>query len=123
MREIKFKAWDRTWKRFDGDITLPLDRMSKNIDSERFELVQFTGIKDKNGKEIWEGDIVRVVDNMKNTGVFEVYYSSRYAGFELVGANSLGWYELRTLTTFEVIGNKYENPEQLNNVLVGVSEQ
>ena len=50
MREIKFRAWDKVKKEmFD-----PVGEMDLNTEG----IMQFTGLKDKNGKEIFEGDIV-----------------------------------------------------------------
>lgn len=63
MREIKFRAWDRVQKRFAG-ATLEGDGWAIGDDAREFVELdaweQFTGLLDKNGKEIWEGDVVVV---------------------------------------------------------------
>ena len=67
MREIKFRAWDgsRMWDKTEiavgnNDLFEILnDHNAVELFSEAFELMQYTGLKDKNGKEIYEGDIVR----------------------------------------------------------------
>lgn len=78
---------------------------------------QFTGLHDKNSKEIWEGDIIRYMDG-KN---MEVFYSiSNYAGWSLrrktkIGKRIYGMsnYEKYPNANYEIIGNIHENPELL----------
>ena len=68
MREIKFKAWDKIRKIWIQDFTLDFNKKELTVwknDEPNFvynlyeiELIQFTGRKDKNGKEIFDGDIL-----------------------------------------------------------------
>lgn len=137
MRKIKFRAWDKQEKRL-------IDRFLPdwgNINQERYLLLQYTGLKDKNGKEIYEGDILaakfngayieRVYWKGPPDVIAEVYWDfsgfrlnchghkdRRYADFhdfidqrEWEDEHGLGMVNRKHT---EVIGNIYENPELLN---------
>ena len=126
MREIKFRAWDNEEKwmvdglyiSFDGDIFTddvdPHDTPYKEMElanAERYELMQFTGLKDANGKEIYEGDVLRDSESIVIVkfvdGEFSVDY--RTIGGKWRNYSSLFGY----LEDYEgeIIGNIYETPE------------
>src|SRR4051812_17759551 len=78
MRTIKFRAWDKANNKFhyDFDLTSQFDgRISWNYETTELtdiELMQFTGLLDKNGKEIYEGDILKHLDGGKGEVVWGV---------------------------------------------------
>ena len=117
MREIKFRAWDKRKSRmmYDGIILDMSDcsrhDMKHNFDaSDSIELMQYTGLKDKNGVEIYEGDIVKVDEEF----FARVLYNERFTSFDVATTgNTVGFYDYGK--SLEVIGNIYENPELLEN--------
>jgi uncharacterized phage protein (TIGR01671 family) len=105
-REIKFRAWGDFGKKMHFQ-TKEEDLWSFLRDAYGMELMQYTGLKDKNGKEIYEGDIVKPVkfNDIINT----VEYISH--GFYRVKRHN-GKPYLNALGSCDVIiiGNIYENP-------------
>lgn len=122
MRSIKFRAWDTAAKqmltntslsvRFDGEVVhaVDTDNAWKHVD-----LMQFAGLYDKNGKEIYEGDVVQFY--MDGVGKGEglqmrvVKWSPTITGFDPFNDYSqhcCNWSV--DMKTVEIIGNIYENP-------------
>lgn len=119
-REIKFRAWDSDDKtmwymeKLESD-QLPNEVLSVFLDEYYgCDLMQYTGIKDKDGKEIYEGDIV---SRPKYNLTYVVVFDEKNAGFELKripDKSALTFMELRAFEEkTEVIGNIYQNPELL----------
>lgn len=130
-RPIKFRVWDKKEKRIlgvfgfgdlyghsVGNVTFLFD--GKDVDNHDFVFMQYTGLLDKDGKEIYEGDVVRFYDRVWRVD-FEM------AAFTLIGLSEhrnpdgsqftnsddlLGNY----FKVLEVIGNIYENPELLGKL-------
>ena len=128
----KFRAWDVHEKKMFTNDQLIIwngnvyanDNSELNVNNlkgwsidEKY-LMQSTGLKDKNGKEIFEGDIVKYKAGC-NTFTEEVAYDKNFAGFGVRDANAniiFTFGELAEdidLRSLEVIGNIYENPELL----------
>jgi len=139
-REIKFRTWDKQLKQFaewtnrdpffdtshgqiffwervqredgsyDGDIIL-------QDHGDRFVLQQYTGLKDKNEKEIYEGDIIQydrcdsAYDLILKSVVY--FYNGQF-GFDLKGFNDM-FFALGDEFCPEIIGNIFENPDYFKN--------
>ena len=117
MREIKFRAWDKQEKKMVYDVERTYDGYPVNgvssfgaiLDCPNFfDVMQFTGLKDKNGKEIYEGDILLLPSGKSG----KVFWEKFMAGFavslsrffpELIDAD--------TANDSEIVGNIYENKE------------
>ena len=113
QREIKFRAWNVATK-----VMVDLKKITPlalNMDtdglfipfSDGLPLMQFTGLYDKNGKEIYEGDIVQ---DYKNNLYQEILYTSYIIKWDINCFNTrrMSWLS-------EVIGNIYENGNLLDN--------
>lgn len=119
MREIKFRVWDKVHKQFqEGDIIRDFV-IGEFIDDPQFEVTQYTGLTDRYGTEVYEGDILRgpkYYESEESTSPvydqWKVTYKncSFYLGYSPI-EEDLDWIG----NECEVVGNVYENPELLEN--------
>ena len=126
MREIKFRAWHKE-KKIMGEV-LGIDILHKEIffsnedvdcyehvDFKNIELMQYTELKDKNNKEIYEGDIVKL---RANHGIGVVKYYDEWGAFivEYIKPRPLAVLGMNYYKEdIEILGNIYENPELLGD--------
>lgn len=113
MREMKVRVWDDVLKemlysrveQFDDMLGF---RFEKHLETVNPIYMWSTGLKDKNKKEIYEGDIV-LVGNHKQPAIVEYDEGCFYTPIG-ISRYRLGWWQIDVI---EIIGNIYENPELL----------
>lgn len=125
MRDIKFRAWDKDAKemlsheqinQLDKDGIVHLMDIIKPNNNDGITIMQFTGLHDKNGKEIYEGDIIKWGQIVRMV----VFKDGSFRTVKSNGSNSKtsGNLHSRKIHFFkmEVIGNIYEHPELLTSL-------
>lgn len=135
MRTIKFRAWDRISGKWLNDFDISCNGLvvfpniaREEYNQDDFLIQQFTGLLDRHGKEIYEGDIVRYDQkptSWAKTGgaLLSVIWVEQYAHFKLKMIESYGDvvnsdYAVDALNKYsEVIGNIYENPELIKDLI------
>lgn len=141
--KIKFRAWDAENRRYIQSPLIVIDSSGPKayVDNREFEdaidrdcvVEQFTGLKDRNGKEIYEGDICRL--SIKGLGITVISQMKYFEDFSMFAFSSVPHYYVRThddrpmgssgsstpwkpylpgsYKSIEVIGNIHESPELL----------
>ncbi|NSM31424.1 hypothetical protein HRE39_09500 [Enterococcus faecalis] len=132
----KFRAWDKNTNDMvnvktidlekDGSIGCIVDYSGINLDVSECVLMQSTGLKDKNGVEIFEGDVVKVTDGKSEEDSYisavKNYSNEGYPAFDIeypptyhYESNVLSAIMCNVFETIEVIGNVYEDGDLLND--------
>ena len=132
MREILFRGKgdkkynDGMWyfgvpiRCYDGDWQICTDNSKRTVIPET--IGQYTGLADKNGTKIFEGDIIKYknTDGIKFNGVAltvigKVVYNEKNASFAISGKDEIGakYYDYFPIKNIEVIGNIHDDPELL----------
>jgi hypothetical protein len=119
--EIKFRAWDTIRKRMEIGVGISCAGFNScsRVDSKgitinptspgRYVIMQYTGLKDKNGKDGYHKDIVK-----QGKGLYTIEWQNEEARFWLAPLNHSGtWLFMDLLPSLVIIGNVYENPELL----------
>ena len=132
MRTIKFRAWDNENNQmldvqelnfedcfYGGEMQIKTTMYNDYFDCREMPLMQYTGLHDKNGKEMYEGDIVFIKGDTELLDIKgKIEYSDTFVQFIITNtgniineAEPLRDYEDKDI---EVIGNVFENKELLN---------
>ena len=142
MREIKFRAWNPLANAFRPVSLLDMENMIKDMEwkqnclwlrnTERSIYEQFTGLHDKNGREVYEGDVLLCESNFNGFYVCVINYNEKEARYALTkyggskdrdyrDSNIHGCYpfgfsgsSINCPSRIEIIGNIHENSELLN---------
>lgn len=119
-RVIKFRIWDSKKGEWLEDFTLYPNGKVVGVNHAygNIHVVEFTGLKDKNGNEIYEGDIMQT-DNYNGKHLFRVDYETDIGG--QLGAFTLNCIDDEDISSVhseviengEIIGNVFENPDLL----------
>lgn len=116
MKEVKFRAWDTMFEKmlYMGELhqTTNISSIMIHPQYSRFKLMQYTGLHDKNGKEIYEGDIVKCGTNKVGVVEYDPYEALYHVGNDPLQYYVYGSNEPETMRVeIETIGNIYDNPE------------
>ena len=128
MRELKFRVWDKSIGMSESCSLVDIGIMAEEGLANLENIMQFTGLHDKNGTEIYEGDILKYTfdnpdsiyanENGLKVRINKVFWQEWRSSFALGSkmANNDLFNYVRNGNRVEVIGNIHDNPELLNEV-------
>jgi len=114
-REIKFRAWDGSAMHDWQELCCPSHQLSEVFNGD-YILMQYTGLKDANGREIYDGDILKLTSEYRGKGERPSYVIFKDSQWMMQGTmhhshiDSINNYSLDRM---DVIGNIYEDPDLL----------
>jgi len=113
MRDVKFRFWDKEDKEMEECVQIDLPNKTEHAN---IVAMQYTGLKDTKGLEIYEGDILEASLSYKG-GVLptqgEVVFNKRFAAFALKNEGGETLFHCHVIDSFRVIGNIYESVESI----------
>ncbi len=109
MREIKFRAWDKEFELMIdyGELEANGKKPSVYFSDESYAYMQYTGLKDKGGKEIYEGDIISVQNGDSTPEIGEVVYNKENTAFAVKLETEGEYHTIFHKFNMEVLGNIY----------------
>lgn len=115
MKEIKVRCWDGEKMIYPEYLNLYKQTAhwtENSIPAQSNIFMLYTGLKDKNGEEIYEGDLLRLHKPWYSGGICPIEYREPLASFVIAmpGAVQLNWEHQKY---YEVVGNIYQNPDLL----------
>jgi uncharacterized phage protein (TIGR01671 family) len=119
MRTIKFRFWSPQGKAFIQNYNYngPVDELFDEREWRILVPSQYTGLVDKSGRELFEGDIVNIwseeYPNLNNKKYVVEYRNGSFVAEVINPESTFKFFFMHQISKFEIVGSKFENPELL----------